>query len=311
MKRRNFLKMVAQISFGMGVSRIFPGFSKPLYGQVPDKDYDLSVISGEPEKAVSTAIELIGGIKKFVKPGNTVVLKPNMGFPNPAVMASTTNPQVIRAVAQLCVDAGAKRILILDHPLRRPEVCLKRNGIKDAVKGIKNVFVFVVTDKQFFEKVDVPKGKELHQVEVLKDVLTSDVVINLPIAKSHNATGVTMGLKGLMGIIYDREYFHEKVDLNQAIADLNTVVKSDLTIIDATRVMTSGGPTGPGTVEKLNTVIASADPVAADAAVVSLTKWYGQSFEAKQVKHIKLAHEMGLGEMNLEKLKIKKMNLHG
>jgi len=135
------------------------------------------------------------------------------------------------------------------------------------------------------------------------------VLINIPIAKSHNATGVTLGMKGLMGVIYDREYFHEKVDLNQAIADLNTVIKPDLTIIDATRVMTSGGPTGPGAVEQLDTIIAGFDPVAVDAAAISLSKWYGHSFNAKQVKHIKLAHDMGLGEINPDNLKIKRASI--
>jgi len=151
----------------------------------------------------------------------------------------------------------------------------------------------------------------LHEVEILKDVLDSDVLINIPIAKSHNATGVSLGLKGLMGVIYDREYFHEKVDLNQAIADLSTIVKPKLTIIDATRVMTAGGPTGPGPVDQLNTIVAGADPVAVDSAVVPLAKWYGHEFHAKNVKHIKQAHDLGLGEMDLNKLKTKRVTLNG
>ncbi len=311
MKRRDVLKRFVQVSFGAILSQLFPGSFKSSYGQAPDGHFDVSIVTGSTEKAVKKAVQLLGGMKTFVKPGDTVVLKPNMGFPNPAVMASTTNPDVVKATAEMCIQAGAKKVLILDHPLRRPEVCLKRNGILNAVKGIDNTHVFAITDRQFFKKVKVPQGKDLHEVEILKDVLDSDVLINIPIAKSHNATGVTLGLKGLMGVIYDREYFHEKVDLNQAIADLSTIIKPKLTIIDATRVMTAGGPTGPGPVEKLNTIVAGADPVAVDSSVVPLAKWYGHDFKAKNVKHIKQAHELGLGEMDLDKLKTKRVTLHG
>jgi uncharacterized protein (DUF362 family) len=310
-ERRQFLRKISQISLGLALSKIFPGAVKTSYGEITAKDFDVGIVTGDTKGAVIKAVDLIGGMKKIVKAGDAVAIKPNMGFPNPPAMASTTNPEVVRATVELCIEAGAKKVLILDHPLRRPEVCLKRNGIEKAVKGIGKAHVFLVTDRQFFQKVKVPKGKVLHQVEILKDVLDSDVLINIPVAKSHGATGVTLGLKGLMGVIFDREYFHEKVDLNQAIADLSTVIKPNLTLIDATRVMTYGGPTGPGAVEQLNTIVAGTDPVAVDSVAVPLAKWYGHSFEAKNVKHIKLAHEMGLGEIRLNRLKIMRTNLHG
>lgn len=311
MKRRESLKKMAQITSGLVLASQLPSGLNPLFGQVSRESFDIGIVTGNPEYAVKKAIELIGGMKEFVKKGDTVVIKPNMGFPNPPVMASTTNPGVVRTVTELCMEAGAKKVLVLDHPLRRPEVCLKRNGILSAIRKIDNTHVFAVTDKQFYKKVNVPDGKVLNSVEILKDVLDADVLINIPIAKSHNATGVTLGIKGLMGVIYDREYFHKMVDLNQAIADLSSVVKPNLTVIDATRVMTSGGPTGPGTVKQLNTIIAGTDPVAVDSAMVPLTKWYGHSFKAENVKHIKFAHELGLGEIDLNKLTIKRMNLHG
>lgn len=287
-----------------------PNFTPLANGQMPQNRFDVGIVTGSTKEAVRKAVDLVGGMKSVVKPGYTVVLKPNMGFPNPPEIASTTNPSVVKAVAELCVEAGAKKILVLDHPLRRPEVCLKRNGILDEMKDVQHTHIFLATDQKFYQEVSVPKGKVLQKVEILKDVLHSDVLINIPIAKSHNGTGVTLGLKGLMGVIYDREYFHQQVDLNQAIADLNTVIKPHLTIIDATRVMTAGGPTGPGTVEQLNTIVASKDPIAADAAAVPLAKWYGHQFTASQVKHIKLAHELGLGEIDLDKLNVKRVTLH-
>lgn len=311
MNRRELLKRVVQTSFGILLSPFLSVPIRPLYGQTVSNDFDIGIVTGNTKAALKKAVSLVGGMKKYVKPGDTVVLKPNMGFPNPPEMASTTNPDVITATAGLCIDAGAKKVLIVDHPLRRPEVCLRRNGIQNAVKEMKNVHVFAITGSQFFKSVKVPNGKVLQEVDILKDVLNADVLINMPIAKSHMATGVTLGMKGLMGIIYNREYFHEKVDLDQAIADLNTVVKPALTIVDATRIMTSGGPAGPGTVEQLDTIVAGTDPVAVDASAVALAKWYGHQFEAKNVKHILNAHEMGIGEINTDRLKVKRTTLDG
>lgn len=299
-----------QISFGVTISPFFSGSFKPSYGRMTTKDFDIGIVTGDPKTAVKQAVNLVGGIKKYVKPGDTVVLKPNMGFPNPPEIASTTNPEVVAGTAELCLEAGAKKILIVDHPLRRPEVCLKLNGIQNAVKNIKKTHVLLITDQQFFKSVKVPNGKAIQEVEILKDVLDADVLINLPIAKSHMATGVTLGMKGLMGVIYDREYFH-MVDLDQAIADLNTIVKPTLTIVDAIRTLTAGGPAGPGPVDQLNTIVAGADPVAVDASVVPLVKWYGREFEAKRTRHILYAHEMGLGEIDTNKLKMKKVTLNG
>ncbi|MCK5010356.1 MAG: DUF362 domain-containing protein, partial [Deltaproteobacteria bacterium] len=154
-----------------------------------------------------------------------------------------------------------------------------------------------------------PQGKVIKHLEIMKEVIRCDVLINLPTAKSHSATGVSLGMKGLMGVIWNRGYFHSKVDLNQAIADLSSVVKPSLTIIDASRALITGGPAGPGKVEKLNTIIAGVDPVAVDAYGVSVARWYNKKFDAANIKHIVAAHRMGLGNINLDKLQIKKENV--
>jgi uncharacterized protein (DUF362 family) len=150
----------------------------------------------------------------------------------------------------------------------------------------------------------VPKGKALKKVEVMWDVLMANVIINLPIAKSHMATGVTLGLKNQMGLIWDRGYFHGEVDLDQAIADLATVIRPRLTILDASRVMTEGGPFGPGRLESPRKIIAGTDPVAVDAYGVTLAQWYGKTFSPRQVKHIVHAAELNLGEIDLARLNI-------
>jgi len=250
----------------------------------------------------------MGGISRFVKKGQRVVLKPNMSFNNPPDRASTTHPLVVATVAQACMEAGAQRVAVLDYPLRKGELCLERSGILDACKSIKGVHVAALEERKFFREIKVPQGKLFDRVEVLREVLDSEVLINLPQAKSHSATGVSLGIKGLMGLIWDRWSFHSKYDIDQALADLATVIKPQLTILDATRALVSGGPGGPGEVVKPNLIIAGIDPVAVDSYAVSIAPWYGQNFKGRQVKHLLMANQRGLGKIDLDQLKILKEN---
>jgi uncharacterized protein (DUF362 family) len=268
---------------------------------------DVVVVSGDPAAATRKALEAMGGISRFVKKGQRVVLKPNMSFNNPPDRASTTHPLVVATVARACLEAGAHRVMVLDYPLRKGELCLERSGILDACKSIKGgVHVLVMEERKFYREIKVPRGKVLDRVEVMNEVLDSDVLINLPQAKSHSATGVSLGIKGLMGVIWDRGSFHSKYDIDQALADLATVIKPQLTILDATRALVSGGPAGPGEVVKPNLVIAGVDPVAVDSYAVSIAPWYGQNFQGRQVKHLLLAHQRGLGKIDLAELKVLK-----
>jgi uncharacterized protein (DUF362 family) len=166
------------------------------------------------------------------------------------------------------------------------------------------VHVLALEDRKFFREIKVPQGKVFDRVEVFKEVLDSDVLINLPQAKTHSATGVSLGIKGLMGLIWDRFSFHSKYNMNQALADLATVIKPQLTILDATRALVSGGPGGPGDVQKPNLIIAGVDPVAVDSFGVSVAPWYGQNFKGRQVEHLLVAHQRGLGKVDLDQLKI-------
>ncbi len=150
----------------------------------------------------------------------------------------------------------------------------------------------------------MPQGKVLDRVEVLKEVLDSQVLISLPVTKSHSATGVSMGIKGLMGLIWNRTSFHDKYNINQALADLATVIKPQLTILDASRALVSGGPGGPGEVQKPNLIIAGVDPVAVDSYGVTVAPWYGQNFKGRQVEHLLVAHQRGLGKIDLDQLRI-------
>ena len=296
--RREFLK-TAGAGLALGI------IGKPGLLMAKD-DHDLVVINGDPAAATRKALEAMGGISRFVKKGQRVVLKPNMSFNNPPDRATTTHPLVVATVAEVCLEAGAQRVAVLDYPLRKGELCLERSGIRDACKSIKGVHVAALEERKFFREIKVPQGKIFDRVEVMSEVLECDVLINLPQAKSHSATGVSLGIKGLMGLIWDRWSFHSKYDIDQALADLATVLKPQLTILDATRALVSGGPGGPGEVVKPNLIIAGIDPVAVDSYAVGIAPWYGQNFKGRQVKHLLMANQRGLGKVDLDQMKILK-----
>ena len=295
--RRAFLKATAAGAAVLGMAGA-PGLAGAA------EEVDLAVVSGEPAAATRKALEAVGGISRFVRKGQRVVIKPNMSFAKSPDIAATTHPQVVAAVAQAGAEAGAREILVLDHTLQRAELCLDRNGIRDACKGIPGTHVLALQDRKFFQEIKVPKGKVLERVEVLRDILEDAVLISVPVAKSHSTTGVSLGLKGLMGLIWDRESFHSQFDINQGIADLATVIKPRLTVLDATRALASGGPGGPGEVKKPNLVVAGTDPVAVDSYGVGIVPWYGQSFKGRQVEHLLAAYQRGLGKIDVEKLRI-------
>jgi uncharacterized protein (DUF362 family) len=185
--RRHFLKATAAgVAIGLAGD---PSFLNAA------EDVDLAVISGEPAAATRKALEALGGISRFVKKGQRVIIKPNMSFAKSPDFAATTHPLVVVAVAQACIAAGAREVLVLDHTLQRAELCLERAGIRDACKQhVPGVHVLALQDRKFFQEIRIPQGKVLERVEVLKDILDNAVLINIPVAKSHSATGVSLGL---------------------------------------------------------------------------------------------------------------------
>ncbi len=305
--RRDFLKWVMKGGAALSLTLALPRSSTHLWAVPISEKVDIAVARGNVQRSVKAAIDALGGIGRFVRRGQKVVIKPNMSFPNPPEWGTTTSPEVVAAIAGLCREAGAAQILIVDNPLRRSDICLKRSGIQDAVQSLPETYVFAAKDRSFFKKVDVPGGKVLYSVEVVKDVLKADVLINVPIAKSHTATGVSFGMKNLMGLIWDRSAFHEKFDLNQGIVDLSRLIRPNLIIIDATRALITSGPSGPGKVIPLGTIVAGTDVVAVDSYTVSLAKWYGRSFKGRNVRHILMANQQRLGEVDTTRLRIKEI----
>ncbi len=304
LSRREFLKITAITALAIN------GLPRNTFSQESASEPDLVVVkSDSPNKATIDAIEALGGIGKFVKSGDTVIIKPNIAFPNPPDWGSTTNPEVVTAVVKLCLDAGARSILIIDHPMAKPEQCLTRTGINDAVSKIASdkVKVSMEMEQRNYTEVKLEKSKALEKTDVHKSVLRTDVLINIPVAKSHSATTVSFGMKNLMGLIWDRGYLHQKIDLHQGIADLSTFIKPSLIIMDASKALITRGPEGPGRTEKLNTIICGIDPVAIDAYTVTLSSWNGKKYKPQDIKHISLAHEMKLGKIDIEKLNIKEL----
>ena len=306
MNRRDFLKyqMQGMLWLAAGGSGLFlprPGIAGP--------EPDVAVIKGDRVAATRAAVELLGGMQRFVKPGSRVVIKPNMSFARPPEAGTNTSPEVVRELAAMCKEAGAASILIPDNVLHLETACLEKSGIRDACASVEKNMVRAISSPHLFKEITIPDARDLAKTDVMKAVLKSNVLIAAPTAKSHSSAGVSLSMKGMMGLVYNRGVFHGRYDLDTSIVDLCTFLKADLAVIDASRVLSTGGPQGPGKVIRENTVIASTDMVAADAMAVSMFEWYGRRFKPSQVNHIRLAHQRGLGRMDIENLDTRRMSV--
>jgi len=181
--------------------------------------------------------------------------------------------------------------------------------VQPACEAVAGTRMRVLQQEHQFRGIPVPRGKALRQVAVSRDVLDADLVINLPVAKAHDAVAVSIALKNLMGVIWDRSSFHTMMDINQAIADLSSAVRPGLTLVDMTRVLLTNGPKGPGEVGEPNLVVASTDPVAADAFCLRKARFNGRKIKPKQVRYLRIAHEMGLGEIDRKKLDLREASV--
>lgn len=256
---------------------------------------------GNARELVERALRPLGGIEKFVHPGDTVVLKPNAAWLRTPEQAANTNPDVVAAVIDLCKKAGAKRILIVEHTCDSPaNVCFEMSGIRKVADATGAVIVNASAEGMY-RPVTISGAKVLQQTQVAKDVLEADCFINLPVAKDHSATRVTLGLKNLMGIVWDRQAWHVQ-GVHECIGDFALAVKPHLTIVDATRILVTKGPKGPGEVRQPNQVIAAVDPVAVDAFATTL---FG--LKPEDIGYIMHAHGLGVGEARLNRLNITRM----
>jgi uncharacterized protein (DUF362 family) len=281
------------------------GPSRALAQALPD----VAVVKGAPAAATRAAVEMLGGMKSVVKPGHKVVIKPNMSFTGGPESGTTTHPEVVRELVAMCKEAGASTVHVLDNPLRGVEVCMERSGIRDACKDLGRDMVQGLADHSFFVETAIPNGEQMTGNVVMRQVLEADVLIAAPVAKSHGGAGVSLCLKGMMGLVWDRRKMHYPLDLHTAIVDLNTLIKTHLAVIDATRVLSTNGPGGPGKVLKEDTVIASRDVVAADAQAVAMFEWWGRRVLPDNVGHIREAHRRALGRMDVDNLWVRRISV--
>jgi uncharacterized protein (DUF362 family) len=301
MDRRDFLKQV--MFWSAGITTAIPSFKivpellalerqHPLVSHAKGKDY---------YKLVAQALEPLGSIGAFVKTGDNVVIKPNMAWDRNPDQGANTHPQVVKALVELCLEAGAQNVRVFDHTCNEERRCYVNSGIQEAMNTIKDSRLhFYHPDSRKFVPVDIKSGKAVKRLEIYKDALEADTYINVPVAKHHSLSTLTLGLKNSMGVLGgNRGHMHH--NLGQKLADLATVIRPKLTVIDATRILLRNGPQGGDTddVRIMDTIIASTDPVACDAYATTL---FG--LQPDEIDSTVAAYKLGLGEMDLARIKI-------
>jgi uncharacterized protein (DUF362 family) len=301
--RREFLKIGAGITIaGALPSSLF----NPLHAQSAKSV--ISVARGDPANLVKAAIDGLGGISSFVKPGDIVCIKPNISFAANIECGATTSPAIVKHMVTLCLEADAKKVILVDHTIANATLCIERSQIEQAIIDKNTVEFIPLSTEEMFKETLLPNGQELSMILTAKILDQADVLINMPTAKSHSQTGISLGMKNLMGLIWDRAQLH-RVNLHRAITDLATAIKPDLILVDATRALVTGGPGGPGKTVTLNTIVAGTDQVAVDSYTVGLTPWYDRSFTGQDVKYIVAGHERGLGEIDVTRMDIKEFKV--
>lgn len=298
MKRRDFLKTSALGTVAMSL----PISKWQVFAQETNLPHASFITNGEPEALVKTAIEAIGGIERFIKPGDQVLLKPNMAWDRGPEYAANTNPQVVATITKLSFAAGASKVKVLDRTCNEPRRCYRNSGIAAAASA-EGAEVVQVRQNRY---EDIPlNGKALDSWPIYKDYLQADKVINIPVAKHHGMARVSLGLKNLMGVMGgQRGTIH--VNFNEKMADITQHIMPTLTVIDAYRLLTANGPSGGNIddVKMTRAMIASPCTVSADVLGLEL---FGHSL--KDVKQIKVAVDRGLALYDTNNLNVARIDL--
>ncbi len=261
---------------------------------------------GEPEILVQRALAALGGMEAFVPAGARVIIKPNICVAyHTYEYAATTNPWVVGTLVRLCLEAGASSVQVMDFPFGgSAQEAYTISGIEEQVKAAGGQMALMPGFK--YVSMAIPDGKDLKKTDIFDDILKTDVLINVPIAKHHNLARLTLGMKNLLGVIRDRSAIHR--NLGQRLADLTSLIRPTLTVVDAVRILTDHGPSGGNLndVKQLDTVIISQDIVAADSYAATL---FGMKPE--DLAYIRAGAEMGLGRSDLANLRIEEIQVGG
>jgi len=300
MKRRDFLKS----ALVTGAALSLPAGLDPVLNVLQAAERpDLAVARGTPPAAiVRAAIGSLGGMKRFVSRGDIVVVKPNIGWDRTPEYAANTNPEVVAAVVRLCFEAGAKQVKVFDHPVNDPRRTYTQSGIAAAASAAGATVSY--TDSRKFKDMRL-NGTSLKSWPLYTEVFEADKVINIPIAKTHGTSRLTLGMKNWMGVMGGwRGRIHQRID--ESLVDLAMFIRPTLTILDAVRILTDNGPQGGrlADVRQLNMVIAGTDAVAVDAFGATL---FGM--KPADLGFVRIGHERRLGSMDLATMKIQRITL--
>ena len=310
--RKDFLKTLGAVGLGALSAGALWG---NLLGCKKQSEADSLTTVSEPKSAEMTkgvivttgtdyramvrrGLEAMGGLSLLVQKSDIVVVKPNIGWDRTVEQAACTHPDVVAELVKQCRECGASEVRVFDLPCNDARRTYERSGIASAAKAEGAVVSFV--DEARFTEVAIPDGVALQSFLYYDDCMDADVIINVPIAKDHGLTKLTLGFKNLMGVIGgNRGEWH--YGISDKLVDLWTVVRPQLTVMDATRILTANGPTGGDLrdVKTTNTIAFSTDPVAIDSYAATL---FG--IKAEDVGYINKGYQRGLGEIDLSKVKI-------
>ncbi len=293
--RRSFLRSAGGAAVAVAAGSLHPIGLLAAEGRTAD----VSVASGAtPAERARKAVELLGGMRSFVSRGDVVVVKPNIGWDRTPEQAANTDPAFVVAVAQMCLEAGAKSVRVFDRTCNEPRRCYVNSGIQEAVETFARkagaadaVRIYHVEDRKFV-RTAIPTPLVLPEWELYRDALEADRIVNVPIAKHHTLSGVTLGLKNIMGIMGgNRGQVHNR--LSECLVDIHRRVPVRLTVVDAGRVLMRNGPSGGNLadVKAAGKAFASADVAAVDA--VAAESLFG--LKPSEVAHIRKAMESGIG----------------
>jgi len=259
----------------------------------------MSIVEGtERDNMLTKAIELLGGIKRFVKPGETVMIKPNVAFQSPPILGATTHPDLVKRMVELCFEAGAGRVIVTDNPINDAASCFTITGIRQAAE--KAGAEVIIPREGLFSNISL-KGAELIRNWPVynKPVNQADKLIGITPLKDHHRSGASMTMKNWYGLLGGRRnIFHQNI--NTIIAELSMLVKPTLVVLDGTKVMMTNGPTG-GSLSDLrngNTLIAGCDMVAVDAFGAGLL-----DLKPSDLPYLAKAQRAGTGTTDYESLK--------
>lgn len=310
MKRRDFLRTALAGAVAGAVKIEGSTILAADKGASTETPNDLvAVMGGEPAELYKKGIEAMGGMKRFVKKGQKVVVKPNIGWDKTPEYAANTNPVLVSEIVKDCLAAGASEVVVFDHTCDEWEGCYKNSGIAEAAEkaGAKVAFAH---DEKYYREVELPLAVKMKNPKIHEAIIDCDVWINVPILKNHGGAKMTISMKNYMGIVWDRGYLHRH-NLQQCIADATTYEKRPvLNIVDAYRIMTQNGPKGKTTddVQLAKAIFMSTDIVAVDTAA---TKFFSQYREMSldNIPYLSMAQNVKVGTMDIDSLKVARIKL--